>query len=176
MPDGIYLDACALGPEKLARQMNHAIAVKRKYYDFFKWHSHYSFHSASETPKTDPICEFCALLNNVEKRRRRSIHTNTSKWWNVSAIMSNLATCTIEEPINDVILSSFIKTESKDSVKNKIFEFLPNIYYTLTFWINNILLNSYFVFYFCVIIINIKFYLRHCHITQPLCNKATSTK
>lgn len=130
LPDGIYLDACALGPEKLARQMDNAILVKRKYYEFFKWHAHYSFHSASEKPNTDPICELCALLNNVTKMTATSIHRDTSKWWNQFAIMSNLTTCTVirdtinaVEPTKDDMESLSII----NSLKNVIVEVIPEL-------------------------------------------------
>lgn len=129
------MDACALGPEKLARQMNHAIIVKRKYYEFFKWHGHYSFHSASERPNTNPICEFCALLNNVTKMTTTSIHRNTSKWWNQSIVMSNLATCTIKQPIKEVLptLDDLDPLGIINLLKNVIVKELPNlIYNTLT--------------------------------------------
>lgn len=122
IPDGIYLDACALGPEQLARQMNNAIVVKKKYYEFFKWRGHYSFLKASETPNTDPICKFCAVLNDVKKRTTTSIHRNTSNWWNQSTVLYNLPTCTISEPtaIKPIINNEMIALDVINSVKNEI--------------------------------------------------------
>lgn len=139
IPDGIYLDACALGPEKLARQMNNAIVVKRKYYELFKWRSHYSFHSAGETPNTAPICKFCEMLNNRTRRTATSIYRNSSKWWNQVLVTYNLANCRISEPAepvqpknqDDIDPLSIIS-----SVKNEMAKVLPNMYYTLRLWLN----------------------------------------
>ncbi|XP_026331240.1 alpha-(1,3)-fucosyltransferase C-like, partial [Hyposmocoma kahamanoa] len=63
IPKGIYLDAESLGPGELARVMNDTMCNKKKYYDFFKWHNHYSFHASNASANTDEICAFCAFLN-----------------------------------------------------------------------------------------------------------------
>lgn len=80
MPDGIYLDAVALGEEKLAKKMNDIIGDKNKYYDYFKWQNYYSFHASNETADTDEICALCAALNNgcrMNKTREFSVRD----WW-----------------------------------------------------------------------------------------------
>lgn len=82
MPDGIYLNAKALGQEQLAWKMNELIKDKEKYYDYFRWHEHYSYHHASESADTDPLCAFCAFLNDVNKRSERQVYARFSLWWN----------------------------------------------------------------------------------------------
>lgn len=80
MPDGMYLDAFALGEEKLAKMMNDIISDKNKYYEYFKWHRYYSFHATNENADTDEICALCAFLNNgngIKKTRELSI----GDWW-----------------------------------------------------------------------------------------------
>lgn len=84
MPDGAYLDARELGPEKLAKVMFESILNKKQYYEFFKWHRYYSFHDAKENPETDWFCGLCAALNNMP-RERRSIIKKFTRWWNKPA-------------------------------------------------------------------------------------------
>lgn len=82
MPDGIYLDANALGPRELAKKINDAVRNKKIYYEYFKWHRYYGFHDATESPDTDKICTFCAVLNNSSRRMEKTIVKNFAKWWN----------------------------------------------------------------------------------------------
>ncbi|XP_013199634.1 alpha-(1,3)-fucosyltransferase C [Amyelois transitella] len=81
MPDGIYLNALTLGPEKLAKEMNYLINNPKKYADYFKWKNHYSYHSRGESEETDDYCAFCKLLNDEEKFRRKSVIEDFRKWW-----------------------------------------------------------------------------------------------
>lgn len=80
MPDGMYLDAVALGEEKLARKMYDVIADKNKYYDYFKWHRYYSFHATNDSADTDEVCAFCAFLNH-RKPMNRTQERNVRYWW-----------------------------------------------------------------------------------------------
>lgn len=82
MPEGIYLDAIALGEEALARKMSEVILDKEKYYDFFKWHRYYSYHSLSDAADTDTLCAFCAFLNNMTMRSERRVYARFTDWWN----------------------------------------------------------------------------------------------
>lgn len=80
MPDGMYLDAVALGVDELAKKMNDVIGDKIKYYDFFKWHRYYSYHATDDSAETDEMCAFCEYLNNgnqTNKTRERDF----IKWW-----------------------------------------------------------------------------------------------
>lgn len=97
LPDGIYLDACALGPEALAREMNDAIQNKQKYLNFFKWHKHYTFHNPIEKADTSGVCELCAMLNNEKRRNEKSIHTTFTTWWNISTVADKYNTCRISQ-------------------------------------------------------------------------------
>lgn len=81
MPNGIYLDANDLAPDKMAETMNEIINDKKKYYEFFKWHDHYSFHSTGEDIFRREICGLCAYLNN--SKNQTGILDNIAMWWNV---------------------------------------------------------------------------------------------
>lgn len=82
MPDGIYLNARELGPEKLAKEMNDIIKDKQRYYNFFKWQRYYSFHETSEGAYTDELCRFCALLNNMRETNETKTYEDIANWWN----------------------------------------------------------------------------------------------
>lgn len=98
MPDGIYLNAKTLGQEQLAWKMNELIRDKEKYYDYFRWHGHYSYHSASESADTDPICAFCAFLNDIDKRSERRVYSRFSLWWNENLEDSAIVTYENSDP------------------------------------------------------------------------------
>lgn len=80
MPKGIYLDANVLTPGKMAETMNKIINDRNKYYDFFKWHDHYSFHFSGEDRYNGEICRFCSFLNN--SKNKTSTYLNITEWWN----------------------------------------------------------------------------------------------
>ncbi|KAJ8728286.1 hypothetical protein PYW08_016671 [Mythimna loreyi] len=82
MPDGIYLIAQQSQIRELAEEMVDAINYRQRYYDFFKWHNHYSYHNRRESRDTDTYCKLCALINNQEKYAKTSIYENFIKWWN----------------------------------------------------------------------------------------------
>lgn len=110
--------------------MNNAIVVKRKYYEFFKWHGYYSFHGTSERRNTDPICEFCALLNNEEKRTATTIHRHTSEWWNQSTLMYNLPACRTKEPIESGPQSNHDKLDPLtviNTIKDELVNVIPDL-------------------------------------------------
>lgn len=81
MPSGIYLNANILSPEKMAEKMNEIINDKNKYFEFFKWHDHYSFHSPVEDGFRREICGLCAYLN--KSRNQSGTLDNIASWWNV---------------------------------------------------------------------------------------------
>lgn len=80
MPDGIYLDANVLAPDQMARRMIEIINDVNTYYEFYKWHEHYSFHSTSEDRFSREICSLCAFLN--KNKNRTSVYDNIVEWWN----------------------------------------------------------------------------------------------
>lgn len=81
MPDGIYLNARILGPAKLAKEMIDIIYNKTRYYDFFRWREHYSFHHVGENQYYNEICGLCEMLNNQTLMEKKTVrHTNL--WWN----------------------------------------------------------------------------------------------
>lgn len=89
MPDGIYLDANVLGPQKLARIINDAVRNMEKYYEFFKWHRHYSFHKPSDNADSDEICAFCAILNDKNRTGVTSVYTHINSFWQVDNALNN---------------------------------------------------------------------------------------
>lgn len=80
MPEGIYLDANVLTPDKMAEKMNEIINDNNKYYEFFKWHDHYSFHFSGEDRYSREVCRLCAFLN--DNKKRIGILENIADWWN----------------------------------------------------------------------------------------------
>uniref|UniRef100_A0A2H1VN94 Fucosyltransferase n=1 Tax=Spodoptera frugiperda TaxID=7108 RepID=A0A2H1VN94_SPOFR len=81
MPDGIYLSAMNVSVKELAKKMVNIIRDKSAYYEFFKWHNHYSFHSEWDSVETDHYCRFCTALSNEEKFKETSIYKDIGKWW-----------------------------------------------------------------------------------------------
>lgn len=82
MPNGIYLNANNLTGEEMAAKMVEAIRNKEIYYDYFKWHEHYSYHMVTDSADTDPLCSFCAFLNDASSRKRKQVYARFLKWWN----------------------------------------------------------------------------------------------
>lgn len=85
MPDGAYLDARELGPNKLATLIFESILNKTQYYEFFKWHRYYKFHDPKESPETDWFCGLCAALTRMSSKRVRSVVAKFTDWWNKPA-------------------------------------------------------------------------------------------
>ncbi|KAG6450280.1 hypothetical protein O3G_MSEX006457 [Manduca sexta] len=86
MPDGIYLNAKELGAQELAKQMSEIINDKERYYNFFKWHNHYSYHELEEVPETDFHCKLCEKVNSKEVTEGVNIHEHIREWWNPKKI------------------------------------------------------------------------------------------
>lgn len=82
MPNGIYLNANNLTGEEMAEKMMEAIKDTEIYYDYFKWHGHYSYHIVTDSADTDPLCTFCAFLNDASNRKREQVYARFVKWWN----------------------------------------------------------------------------------------------
>ena len=82
MPDGIYLTAQQSRIRELAKEMVDIINDKQKYYEFFKWHNHYSYHEPRESRDTDVYCKLCELVNSQENNLRTSVYEDFSQWWN----------------------------------------------------------------------------------------------
>lgn len=82
MPDGIYLNANEIEEEEMAKKINDAVQDKEKYYDYFKWHNHYSYHDIYESADTDRLCALCAFLNNATVKSARRVYAHISQWWN----------------------------------------------------------------------------------------------
>ncbi|CAH2106207.1 unnamed protein product [Euphydryas editha] len=82
MPDGIYLNARELGPEKLAEEMNKLILNPDLYADYFRWKNHYSYHTREESVETDDYCRFCSILNDEKLVKKVTTYPNFREWWN----------------------------------------------------------------------------------------------
>lgn len=80
MPNGIYLDANILPPSVMAERMNKIINDTKTYYEFFKWHDHYSFHFSGEDRYSGEMCKLCTFLHN--SKNKTSIYLNIAEWWN----------------------------------------------------------------------------------------------
>lgn len=90
MPSGSYLNAMILNANELAAKIFESIRNKVKYYDFFRWHSYYSYHMPAESADTDPLCKFCAFLNNASIRYGRRVYERFTQWWNEFEHMKNI--------------------------------------------------------------------------------------
>lgn len=80
MPHGIYLDAKALGVQELAKHMRDIINDKKRYYDLFKWHNHYTYLSA-DNAMDFAICNFCAVLNDNDFEQQQKMYVDFLDWW-----------------------------------------------------------------------------------------------
>lgn len=58
--------------------MAEIIANRERYYEYFKWHRYYSFHSTEEYGFTDEICALCEVLND----KSENIYVDFVTWWN----------------------------------------------------------------------------------------------
>ncbi|XP_022831231.1 alpha-(1,3)-fucosyltransferase C-like [Spodoptera litura] len=81
MPDGMYLSAVDVPVKELAKKMANIILHKNAYYEFFKWHNHYSFHTDVDSVESDSYCRFCEAITNEEKLKETSIYKDIGKWW-----------------------------------------------------------------------------------------------
>lgn len=119
MPDGIYLNAVNNSVEDLAKEISDIIHNSQRYFDFFKWHRYYSFHSSAEDNYYDPVCGLCALLNNKTRRNQRTVYKYMTRWWNEGQIDKN----------GDVSIDmNLIVEEEKPSSENNVFGFISNLY------------------------------------------------
>lgn len=82
MPDGMYLDALALGPQRLAKKMSEIISDQNLYYEMFRWHRYYSYHASDEHPESDAVCVFCAYLNKFENFQDITVYADIVRWFN----------------------------------------------------------------------------------------------
>lgn len=95
--------------------MNSIIRNKKRYYDFFKWHNHYTFHDTTDSPETDGICDLCAKLNNYTFRNDISVHSNFSAWWNETKVNDNernLLSSDLLEEDNNISAVKFVPKAS----------------------------------------------------------------
>lgn len=82
MPDGMYLNALALRPKRLAKKMSEIISNKKLYYEMFRWRRYYEYHAAEEHPDSDPVCIFCAYLNKIENFQKITMYSDIARWFN----------------------------------------------------------------------------------------------
>lgn len=133
MPYGIYFDVKNYTEEDLASKMNELIENKEKYYDMFRWRNYYSYHSVAESGETDPLCAFCAFLNDDSKRTQRRVYARFTEWWN-DLIMEN--DTIVQYEISGPKIKSYfsyqpVKYEPvppTDSVLNRVNDFVDNLY------------------------------------------------
>lgn len=82
MPDGIYLNANFLTEEQLAERINEAVQDKQKYYNYYRWRRYYTYDFIADVGESDPLCQFCALLNDEASRNQRRVYAGFTSWWN----------------------------------------------------------------------------------------------
>lgn len=79
------MNAVNFRPKTMAVVMNNIIRNKKRYYRFFRWHRYYSIQAPDESPDTDELCGFCALLNNRMIMRKISAHEDITRFWNTAS-------------------------------------------------------------------------------------------
>lgn len=84
MPNGIYLNAVALGVKKLAAKMNELIHDPDKYANYFKWKNHYKFEKTTDNIDTNEYCRMCAVLIDKEAVKKITVYEDFQQWWNPS--------------------------------------------------------------------------------------------
>ncbi|XP_063382808.1 alpha-(1,3)-fucosyltransferase C-like [Cydia fagiglandana] len=90
MPDGIYLHGGKMKPPDLAKEMNDIIKDKDRYYSFFKWRNHYSYHDKNEAPDSDDLCRMCEMLHDQALVKKETVYKDFRKWWNVPGACSTI--------------------------------------------------------------------------------------
>lgn len=48
---------------------------------FFKFHRYYTYQVTAESVDTDPLCGFCAFVNDESRRNEWRTYTEFFKWW-----------------------------------------------------------------------------------------------
>ncbi|XP_075973592.1 alpha-(1,3)-fucosyltransferase C-like [Anticarsia gemmatalis] len=92
MPDGIYLNARKMSIRQLVKRMMDLMENKNKYYSYFKWHNHYSYHDVIDSPESDAYCKLCALINDEQQFKRTTVFNNFVPWWSPPNRCFNLRT------------------------------------------------------------------------------------
>ncbi|XP_022825614.1 alpha-(1,3)-fucosyltransferase C-like [Spodoptera litura] len=116
MPDGIYLSANTLTIKELAKKMVDIIQNKELYYEYFKWHNHYSYRDIGASVTTDPYCKLCEAINNEEEMSKRTIYKDIGGWWSPKEcqVKTNLT------PLNEQSLYIFINDLGNGSNENLV--------------------------------------------------------
>ena len=78
IPEGSYINANELGPEKVAYKIYKLLNDFEAYVDYFRWKNHYYFDEAAKTPDMF-FCDLCTLLNKDQKKR--TTFKNMRRWW-----------------------------------------------------------------------------------------------
>ncbi|XP_047991633.1 alpha-(1,3)-fucosyltransferase C-like isoform X2 [Leguminivora glycinivorella] len=53
-----------------------------RYYSFFKWRNHYTYHYREESPDSDDQCIMCEMLHDENLMQTKTVYTNFREWWN----------------------------------------------------------------------------------------------
>ncbi|XP_047995887.1 glycoprotein 3-alpha-L-fucosyltransferase A-like [Leguminivora glycinivorella] len=71
--------------------MNDIIKDKDRYYNFFKWRNHYSYHHSDEAPDSDVLCRICEVLHDETLVAKKTVHREFRYWWSGPEACSPLA-------------------------------------------------------------------------------------
>ncbi|KAJ8728289.1 hypothetical protein PYW08_016674 [Mythimna loreyi] len=82
MPEGIYLNARTVPAKELVKKIVDIMNNKEKYYDFFRWHNHYTYSNIDEAPESDTYCNFCKKINDPDFMNRKTVKKYLARWWN----------------------------------------------------------------------------------------------
>lgn len=82
MPNGTYIDATRMGVMELATEINDIIEDQERYFNFFKWKNHYTYHYPEESYDSDPMCKLCEAISNETMMKNYTVIDDFQEWWN----------------------------------------------------------------------------------------------
>lgn len=82
MPDGIYIDASKMSVRGLAQEISDIIGDEERYYNFFRWQNHYSYHYPEDKYDSDPMCKLCEAINDEVLMTKKTVVDQFQTWWN----------------------------------------------------------------------------------------------
>lgn len=86
-----------------------------RYYNFFKWRSHYTFEDTTDSDHRETVCEFCASLNRQIRNKTIQVYRNIARWWNTN----------ISSPKDDGTMEPEVSMNSSESgsLLSELFDF-----------------------------------------------------
>lgn len=71
-----------MSAQELAQEISNIIDDRERYYNFFKWQNHYSYHYSEEAHDSDPLCKLCEAINDETLMKKKTVIDQFQIWWN----------------------------------------------------------------------------------------------